>query len=290
MENILKITGLRKEYEEFVLEDLSLSLPKGMILGLIGPNGAGKTTTIDLIMNFTKADAGQVSVFGLNNKEHEKEIKNRIGFVGEEQYFYQHRSASWTGRFVSHFYSHWNNEYYQELLERFDLPKKKSIKKFSKGMKVKLSLALALSHAPELIILDEPTSGLDPVVRREVLDLLQEKTQKEEVSVLISSHITNDLERIADLVTYIIDGRIEMTASKDELLSNWKRIHFTPDALAPDMHAELIKVEEHMFGRTGIIKNYEAVSDRLAEGITCGDIKIENVGLDDILIELVGGK
>ena len=289
MEEILKITDLRKEYPEFVLEDLSLSIPRGMIMGLIGPNGAGKTTTINLLMNFIRADSGQILAFGLDSVQSSREIKDRIGFVGEEQYFYLQRSASWTGRFVAHFYSKWNQEHFDELLDRFELPRKKSIRKFSRGMKVKLSLALALSHSPEMIILDEPTSGLDPVIRQEVLDILQEKAQNEDVTILISSHITDDLERIADLITYIINGRVELIASKDDLLSNWKKIHFTQEALRPEMGVDLYSVEEHMFGSTGIIKNFESVRDRLAGGISSGDIKVENVGLDDILIELAKG-
>jgi ABC-2 type transport system ATP-binding protein len=290
MDNIIEIKDLKKEYEEFVLDNISWNVPRGYIMGLIGPNGAGKTTTIKLIMNLISPDGGDIRVFGLNHSQNEKKIKNRIGYVGEEQYFYDYRSANWTGKFVSHFYKHWDMEKYHGLLEQFELPKKKMIRKFSKGMKVKLSLAIALSHNPELIILDEPTAGLDPVIRRDVLDLLQEITQDGSKTVLISSHITDDIARIADYITYMINGRIVRTAAKDDLLANWKKIHFTKGSLDQQTIAMLDKVEDHMFGSSGIAKNYLAIRDKLEEGLATGDIKIESVGLDDILISLVKDK
>jgi len=290
MTNIIQIKDLKKEYEEFILESISWSIPKGYIMGLIGPNGAGKTTTIKLIMNLIQADDGEIRVFGLDHIQAEKEIKNRIGYVGEEQYFYDYRSANWTGKFVSHFYKQWDMELYHSLLEQFELPKKKMIRKYSKGMKVKLSLAIALSHKPELIILDEPTAGLDPVIRRDVCDLLQNITQDGEKTVLISSHITDDIARIADYITYMIKGRIARTAAKDDLLDNWKKIHFTKGSLDQQTIASLEKVEDHMFGSSGITKDYLAIKDKLEQGLASGDIKVESVGLDDILISLVKDK
>jgi ABC-2 type transport system ATP-binding protein len=287
MDNVIEIKELRKKYEEFVLDSISWIVPKGYIMGLIGPNGAGKTTTIKLIMNLIQPDGGDIRVFGLNHVKDEKEIKNRIGYVGEEQYFYDYRSATWTGKFVSHFYRQWDMEKYHSLLDQFELPKKKMIRKFSKGMKVKLSLAIALSHNPELIILDEPTAGLDPVIRRDVLDLLQTTTQDGSKTVLISSHITDDIARIADCITYMINGRIVQTADKDDLLGNWKKIHFTKGSLDQQTIDSLDRVEEHMFGSSGITKNYLAIKDKLEKGMASGDIKIESVGLDDILISLV---
>jgi ABC-2 type transport system ATP-binding protein len=287
MENILEIKSLRKEYEEFILDNIDLSLPKGYIMGIIGPNGAGKTTTIKLIMNFIQRNGGSVEIFGLDNTRHEKEIKNRIGYVGEEQYFYEYRNAVWTGRFVSHFYDRWDQKKYLSFLEKFEIPPKQRIKKYSKGMKVKLSMAIALSHAPEFIILDEPTSGLDPVVRHEILDHLMEISRQKETTVLISSHITDDLERIADLISYMIQGRIVLNAPKVELLANWKKIHFTGKALDGEILKSLHKLEKHMFGASGITKNYQELKSVLAPGIEREEIKVENIGLDDILISLV---
>jgi ABC-2 type transport system ATP-binding protein len=289
MEHILKINKLRKEYPEFVLDDIDWNVPKGYVMGLIGPNGAGKTTTIKLIMNLIASDRGQVEVFGLDNIQNEKQIKNKIGYVGEEQYFYDHKNAVWTGEFVSHFYDKWDSERYKNLLEQFDIPPKKRIRKFSKGMKVKLSLAIALSHNPELIMLDEPTSGLDPIIRRELIDFLKTFTEKKDKTVILSSHITDDISRIADYITYMINGRIVMAESKDNLLSDWKKIHFTPDSLDKSIIDELESVENHMFGSSGMTRNYTAIQGALSPGLASGDIKVESVGLDDILIILVKG-
>jgi ABC-2 type transport system ATP-binding protein len=289
MENILEINKLRKEYPEFVLDNIDWNVPKGYVMGLIGPNGAGKTTTIKLIMNLIESDGGRVKVFGLDNIQNEKLIKNKIGYVGEEQYFYENQSSRWTGEFVSHFYDRWDKERYQSLLEQFEIPPKKKIKKFSKGMKVKLSLAIALSHNPELIMLDEPTSGLDPIIRRDVIDFLKTFTEANDKTVILSSHITDDISRIADYITYMIDGRIVMIESKDELLSNWKKIHFTPGALDISVADKLENVESHMFGSSGLTRNYPAIQEALAPGLASSDIKVESVGLDDILIALVKG-
>lgn len=284
--NILEIQNLRKVYEEFILEDISFLLPRGNIMGIIGPNGAGKTTTIKLIMNLIRRDGGNIRVFGLDPAIDEKQVKERIGYVGETQHFYEHRSARWTGRFVSHFYSDWDEDLFSSLLERFQLPAKKRIRTFSKGMKVKLALALAFAHHPELIILDEPTSGLDPIIRRDVMDFLKETVREDGKTVLLSSHITDDIVRVADLILYIIEGRIVLSTSKDDLLSGWKKIHFTPGSLDKEIVSGLQNLEHHMFGSTGITKNYLEMKDLLAEGIEKGDIKIQNVGLDDILIIL----
>jgi ABC-2 type transport system ATP-binding protein len=289
MDHILEIKKLRKEYPEFILDDIDWKVPKGYVMGLIGPNGAGKTTTIKLTMNLIGSDGGQVKVFGLDNIQNENQIKNKIGYVGEEQFFYDHKSAAWTGEFVSHFYDKWDGEKYQSLLEQFDIPPKKRIKKFSRGMKVKLSLAIALSHNPELIMLDEPTSGLDPIIRREVIDFLKTFTEDNEKTVILSSHITDDISRIADYITYMINGKIVMTETKDELLSNWKKIHFTPESLDKSVIDKLESVDSHMFGSSGLTKNYPSIHDALAPGLASGDIKVESVGLDDILIALVKG-
>jgi ABC-2 type transport system ATP-binding protein len=288
MKNAVEIKNLRKEYSEFILENIYLDIPAGYITGIIGPNGAGKTTTIKLIMGLISRDKGDVEVLGLDNLLNEIEIKNRVGYIGEEQYFYELHSACWTGNFVSHFYKNWDADKFDNLLKKFELPLKKRIKNYSKGMKVKLSLAIAFSHEPEIIILDEPTSGLDPVIRREILDYLQEFTQSGR-TVIISSHITDDITRIADYVAYMIQGKIRLFESKDTLLSDWKRIHIKKAALNQEIITDLENIEKHMFGISGVTKNYFKIKDKLSEGLSSGDIKIENVGLDDILISLVGG-
>ncbi|MCJ7579693.1 MAG: ABC transporter ATP-binding protein [Candidatus Aminicenantes bacterium] len=290
MKTILEIKKLRKEYDEFVLDSIDWNIPEGFITGLIGPNGAGKTTTIKLILNQIEADSGFIKIFGKDHTYDEIAIKNRIGYVGEQQYFYESKSANWTGKFVSHFFSQWDMEKYHKLLDDFQIPQKKMIRKFSKGMKVKLSMAIALSHHADLIILDEPTSGLDPIVRREVLDLLRKITDEENTTVVISSHITDDIERIADFITYMIKGRIAKTASKDDLRDNWKKIHFIKDSIDQKVIESLENIEDHMFGCSAITKEYIKIKDALIQGVASGDIKVESLGLDDILISLVKEK
>jgi ABC-2 type transport system ATP-binding protein len=290
MDNILEARNLRKSYSEFTLDDVSLTVPKGFIKGIIGPNGAGKTTTIKIIMNLLRADSGEVEIFGLNYRDAEKEIKDRIGYVGEEQFFYQTKTVGWTGKFVAQYYSRWDENTFDRLLMEFKISRTKKTRELSRGMKVKLSFALALAHHPDLLILDEPTSGLDPVIRRELLDFLKKVCEDEGKSVLISSHITDDLARIADYITFMHEGRVIFEEEKDELLSNWKRIHFKKGLLPAELVDDLTHVEDHMFGSAGVTRRFQSIQPRLADGIARGDIKVENVNLDDILIEFVKGK
>ncbi len=287
MENVLVLKDIKKIYKEFLLDGISLTVPRGYIMGIIGPNGAGKSTTIKIIMNLVRPDGGTVEVFGLTHNKSEKEIKNRIGYVGEEQYYYENRTVSWTAKFVSQYFKQWDENRFGILLNRFGISRTKKIRELSKGMKVKLSLAIALSHNPELVILDEPTAGLDPVVRRELLDILRDVTEDENRSVIISSHITDDIARIADYITYMIDGRIVMSREKDDLLAGWKRIHFKKEAVAPDVIDSLYDVQDQMFGSTGVTRDYENIKEKLAAAVAKEDVKIENVNLDDILISLV---
>lgn len=288
-ENILELQSVQKGYKGFVLDGVSLTLPQGYILGLIGPNGAGKTTTIKILMNMVKRDRGKVQVFGLDPQRNAKQIKNKVGYLGEEQHFYGNKTVAWTGKFVSAFYDHWDTNTFQHLLTRFQISRTKKTRELSKGMKVRFSLALALSHHPELLILDEPTAGLDPVIRREVLELLRKKSKNEGKSVIISSHITDDIMRTADLVAFLVEGKIVLTSEKDELLSNWKRIHYKKGALGSNMVNSLTRRMEHAFGSSGVTDSYLEIKDSLAQGITEGVVKIENVNLDDILISLVKG-
>ncbi len=291
MSDILELRNLRKNFKTFALGDLSLSVPSGYIMGLIGPNGAGKTTTIRIIMNMLRPDGGSVSVFGLGHDQHEREIKDRIGYVGEEQHYYEDKRIAWTAKFVSRYFSKWDQPLFERTLRDFGLDPKARIKNLSRGQKVKLSIAIAFSHHPELLVLDEPTSGLDPVVRREVLDMLMRFIRDEKRSVLISSHLTEDIMRIADYVTYIVDGRIAIAAEKDEIIANWKRIHFKDGSLASPVRPALKTYEEHAFGASGVTDRYTRIKETLSAGVARGDVKVENVGLDDVLIAFVkGGK
>jgi ABC-2 type transport system ATP-binding protein len=197
--------------------------------------------------------------------------------------------VAWTGKFVSAFYDNWDTNTFQSLLTSFEISRTKKTRELSKGMKVRFSLALALSHQPELFILDEPTAGLDPVIRREVLELLRKKSKDEGKSVIISSHITDDIMRTADLVAFLIEGKIVLTSEKDELLSNWKRIHYKKGALSGEIVNTLTRRKDHAFGSSGVTDRYLEIQDSLVQGITEGVVKIENVNLDDILISLVKG-
>jgi ABC-2 type transport system ATP-binding protein len=291
MEKMLEANGLRKEYRTFTLDGVSLEIPKGTILGLIGPNGSGKTTTIRMLMKMTRPDAGSIRIFGLGLDAHEKEIKNRIGYVGEQQFYYENKKVSWTGDFVSQYFEKWDGAMFDSLLKEFGLDPSQKVGKLSKGMKVKLSFAIAFSHHPELMLLDEPTSGLDPVIRREMLDRLLAFRGDHDGSVFISSHITDDIVRIADYVAFIVDGKIEIHAEKDEILSDWKRLHFRPGAIEGDVITGLRCVEAHAFGSTGVTNRYRELESRIAPAVSAGDVKVENVSLDDVLIAFVkGGK
>lgn len=288
MEQMVVLKGVTKRYKEFTLHGIDLDIPVGQIIGIIGPNGAGKTTTLQLMMNMIKLDGGEITIFGQQYPQDEKAIKNRIGYVGEVQYFYEDRTVGWTGKFVSRFYTGWNENEFDALLMRFGLSRTKKVKALSKGMRVKLAFAVALAHHPKLIILDEPTSGLDPVVRREVLELLKERRLRdEELSIIISSHITDDLERIADVVHYMLNGEIALSGEKDLLLDTWKKVHFKADTVTEDMLTGLRNVERNMFGVSGVTNEFRQFKAHYIDAIQSGDIRVENIRLDDILISLL---
>jgi ABC-2 type transport system ATP-binding protein len=288
MDNLVICQGISKHYKEFTLNAIDLVVPAGRILGIIGPNGAGKTTTLKMLMNIVKPDAGSIEILGMRYPRDERAIKNAIGYVGEEQFFYEDRTVAWTGRFVAHFFTDWDENEFDKLLMRFAISRSKRVKTLSKGMRVKLALAIALSHHPKLIILDEPTSGLDPVIRRELLVILKERSlANESLSIIISSHITDDLERIADQVCYMINGQVALTGDKDTLLDEWKKLHFKTEKADEAMLSGLRNVERNMFGISGITRQYNTFRAAHTEAIRAGDVRVENVRLDDILISLM---
>ena len=221
MENILEIKNLCKKYDGFELKNINIELPKGMIMGLIGENGAGKTTTIRAILNLLNNTSGEIKIFGLDNKEYEKQIKEDIGVVLDDSFFSDNMNPKDINKIMRNIYNNWDESVYIKYLDDFKLPSNQNIKEYSSGMKMKLKLAVALSHKAKLLILDEPTSGLDPIARNEILDVFQDFIQDENHSILVSSHITSDLEHIADYITFISDGKIIFCKSKDELLDNY---------------------------------------------------------------------
>ncbi len=219
--NILEIHDLSKDYGDFVLDRVSFSLPRGVIMGLIGENGAGKSTTINCILNEIQKNSGEVLIFGKDHISDEIEIKSKLGVVFDENHFPDIFTPTEIGKYMSGIYSGWEWVTYRQFLEKFELPKDKKIKDFSKGMKVKIAFAVALSHKAELLILDEATSGLDPIIRDDVLDMLIDFVQDENHSVLVSSHITSDLEKVADYITFLHKGKVIFSHEKDDLVDNY---------------------------------------------------------------------
>lgn len=285
----LEIHELAKAYKRFRLDKISLKLQEGLILGLIGPNGAGKTTTLKILMNMVHRDSGRIEIFGLDPRRHSKEIKNRVGFVPEEPIFYGDKTVSWYATWMARFYTAWDTNLYERLLRDFEISRTKRTRQLSKGMKVKMTLALAMSHRPDMMILDEPTAGVDPVVRRDVLERLRHFSKSQGKSVIISSHITDDIFRIADRIVFLIDGRIALADNKDDLLAKWKRIHYQEGAMSEELAASLLCRKRQVFGNSGITADYPALMDRIQGGLDRETIKVENLNLDDILIAHVKG-
>ena len=223
-DNYIEVKKLNKKFSNFQLKDISFKLPKGYIMGFVGPNGSGKTTTISLILNMLNKDSGEILLFGKDNIISEDVLKQDIGVVFDSSFYVD----SWTIEDVEKanalFYKEWNHNTFEELINRFELPKKQKIGVFSKGMQMKLMLSCAFSHNAKLLILDEPTSGLDPVTRNELLELLQEYIKDGEKSVLFSSHITTDLESICDYITFINKGNIIFTGSMEDFLNKYRVI------------------------------------------------------------------
>ena len=227
---VLQVQNLCKEYPQFSLRDISFQLPEGAIMGLIGENGAGKSTTMRMILGMAQPDSGQISVFG--HRGVTPQDRESIGVVFDEMPFNQTLYTSHLGRVMKKIYSQWDESAYNQYLQRFSLPDKKEIKDFSRGMKMKLSLAIALSHGAQLLILDEPTSGLDPVSREELLHIFQQIVKSEKCSILFSTHITSDLDRCTDDITYIQNGRVLQSADKDTFLRSFEHLK-TPEDTGP---------------------------------------------------------
>lgn len=219
-ENAIEISGLTKKYDGFTLDNVSFNVPKGSIMGFIGQNGAGKTTTIKALLNIIGRDSGSVKMLGLDNIKDEIAVKEQLAVVFDELPFHDQLNARSVSIILKNIFREWDDKKYYEYLDRFSLPVKKKIGKFSKGMKMKLQIAAALSHNAKLLIMDEATTGLDPVVRNEILNIFLEYLQDENNSILMSSHITSDLEKIADSVTFINKGRILISGYKDDILES----------------------------------------------------------------------
>ncbi|WP_164170377.1 ABC transporter ATP-binding protein [Ruminococcus flavefaciens] len=219
-ENDIEIKGLTKRYDGFTLDNVSFDVPKGSIMGFIGQNGAGKTTTINALLNIVKKDEGEIKLLGLDSVKDEFEVKSQIAAVFDELPFDDRLNANDINKILREVFEQWSSETFFGYLDRFSLPRKKKFGKFSKGMKMKLQIASALSHNAKLLIMDEATTGLDPVVRNEILDIFLEYLQNEEHTILMSSHITSDLDKVADSVTFIDKGKLLISGYKDDILDS----------------------------------------------------------------------
>ena len=278
MNDILSIEKTYKTYDDFTLKNINLNVPKGIIMGLVGENGAGKTTTIKLILNLIKRDKGSIKIFGLDNIQKEMEIKERIGVVMDESNFYTDLNPNDISKIMSNIYANWDNDTFFDYLKQFNIPRKKTIKDLSKGMKMKLSIAVALSHKPDLLILDEPTSGLDPIVRNEILDIFQDFIQDEEKSILFSTHITSDLDKIADYITFIHKGEIIFSKEKDGLINDYGIIKCGKDDFNKIDSKDVVGYRKNQFGYEILVINRQ-LSEIKYKGLT-----IDSVNLEDIML------
>ena len=235
--NALEITNLTKSYKDFKLDGINLTLPSGTIIGLVGENGAGKSTTIKLILDMIRRDAGEIKIFGQNNRENLRDLKEDIGVVLEEVGFSERFTAKEVARIMRGTYKKWSDAAFSDLLRRFNVPDNKRFRELSRGTRMKLGIAVALSHEPKLLILDEATSGLDPIVRDEVMELLSEFTRDETHAILMSSHIVSDLEKTCDYIAFLHEGKLLLCEEKDELKDRYVVIHLTRgelEALPPE--------------------------------------------------------
>jgi ABC-2 type transport system ATP-binding protein len=290
MDSVLKAERLAKTYHGFSLRDVSLEIPPGSIVGLFGPTGAGKTTLMKLLARQIPAESGIIRVFGLDYEDRETDIKNRVGIVPQEPVFYRDRSVEYNARFAASFYEKWDGGAFYRMLDEFRIIRETTFKRLSRGQKTLFALALALSHGADLLLLDEPAAGLDILLRRSLLERLRRFVSDGERSVLVSSHITDGLEDVSEVVYFLDAGRLLHRAEKDELMARWKRIHYKEGTLPPSLIAELSDVQRQPFGSSGLTRDFPSLKQRLESGIARGDVIVENAGLDDILIAMHQGE
>ena len=276
--NAFELKQVKKSYPGFDL-NLDLSLPRGCILGLIGENGAGKSTTIKLLLGMTAADAGSITVLDKPVDKNFAPVREDIGVVLDEPAFPECMTAAQVGTVMAGIFQNWDGAEYEALLQKLDIPADKAFKDFSRGMKMKLSIAVALAHKAKLLILDEPTSGLDPVVRDEVVELFSEFTRDEEHSVLISSHIVSDLEKICDYVAFLHKGQLLLCKEKDKLLEEYGLVLCTKEQLDSLPVTAVAGAQESLFGVTALIRREAAPED----------LAVIPVGLEDLFVTMIKG-
>ncbi|MDF2989146.1 MAG: ABC-type multidrug transport system, ATPase component [Eubacterium sp.] len=276
MSNAIEIKNLCKEYDSFSLRNVSFSLPQGYIMGLIGPNGAGKTTTIKLMLNMLRKTSGQITIMGMDSVNDQNNIKEDIGAVFDSNYFVQDWTVKEVEKSIGIFYNSWDSNKYKEMTTSFGLEPNKKVKELSRGMQMKLMVACAFSHDAKLLILDEPTSGLDPVARDELLDILSEFIQNGERSVLFSTHITSDLDKIADYITFINNGNIFYTGPKDDFIDGFRMVKGGMSDLNNELEKKMIGIRKFSTGFEGLIKTSDI---KYYNKFTC-----EPVSIDEIIV------
>lgn len=283
MENVLEVKGLNKKYKDFELKDINLSLQKGMIMGFIGENGAGKTTTIKAILNLINPSSGEIKIFGLDNKKEEEKIKEDIGVVLDDSFLSEYLNAEDINKIMKNIYKNWDEKLFFEYIEKFKLPRKQISKEFSSGMKMKLKIATAISHKPKLLILDEPTSGLDPVARNEILDIFQEFIENGENSILVSSHITSDLEHIADYITFINEGKIVLSKERDELLEKYGLAKCSEEEFKTINSNDYIKYKKNRYDYEVLVEDKNEFKKKYNISI------VDRPSLEDIMLIYIKG-
>jgi len=284
MSDILQVNNLCKNYKTFQLRNVNFSLPKGSIMGFVGENGAGKTTTIKLILNEIQRDGGSINIFGLDNIKDERKIKEQVGVVFDDCYFHKEFTAADISKILSKVYTSWDENLYSSYLKKFNLARDKKVSEYSKGMKMKLSIACALAHKPKLLILDEATSGLDPIMRSDILDIFLDFIQDEEHSVLFSSHITSDLEKVADYVTFIHDGSIIFSRSKDDLLYKFGVLKCGNNDFAKIDKADIVRFRKNNFECEVLVADKEKAKRSYPSFV------VDNATIDEIMLLYVKGE
>jgi len=276
MENILEVNNLSKSYKDFALKNVSFELPKGMIMGFIGENGAGKTTTIKAILDMIKDYEGEIKIRGIDREKD-------IGVVLDDMFFPEILTPNDINRIMMSIYQNWDTKLYFKYLSDFSLPLKKQIKTLSKGMRKKLEIITALSHHPKLLILDEPTSGLDPIARTEVIDIFQNFIQNEECSILLSSHITSDLEHIADYITFINKGEILLSKTSDELLNEYGLVKCTEEEFKKIKKEDYLKYKKTKYAYEVLVANKKEFSKKYQVST------IDKITLEELMILMIKG-
>ena len=286
MENILELQKLCKSFPKsnFILDKLSFSLPYGAILGFVGENGAGKTTTIGCILNTVRKDSGMVKLFGKEMRDIDTDIREKIGVVYDGDNFPGFWTAKQLSQVMEGIYTQWDHALFQKYLEDFHLPVKQKIKHYSRGMTMKLAIAVALSHHPQLLILDEATSGLDPIMRDEMLDVFLEFVQEESHSILLSSHITSDLEKVADYITFIHNGKLILTASKNDLVYHYAVMRCRESQFLALDPGDIIAYRKRDFQIDVLVANGKEAQRKYKGAV------VDHVSVDEIMLLLVKGE